>query len=192
MKGDSLKVLVIFDHPRRRSFCGSVLDSYVSGLEAAGHSVEIADLRREGFDPRLDVDDEPDWSDPQKRYSPAVLGEQARIERAEALAFVFPVWWWSFPATTKGWIDRVWNNGWAYGAKKLIHKKARLIALAATSADGYAKRGYDAAMKTQLLTGIINYCGIEDSAVDFLHEALSSEDERQSLLAKAHRLGLSF
>ncbi len=28
------------------------------------------------------------------------LREQHRIERNEAIAFVFPVWWWSFPATT--------------------------------------------------------------------------------------------
>ena len=34
------------------------------------------------------------------------LCQQARIERADALAFVFPVWWWSFPAVLKGWIDR--------------------------------------------------------------------------------------
>ena len=44
--------------------------------------------------------------------------------RNDALAFVFPVWWWSLPATTKGWIDRVWSNGWAYGSRKLPHRSA--------------------------------------------------------------------
>jgi len=39
----------------------------------------------------------------------------ARIERNDAIAMFFPVWWWSMPATLKGWIDRVWNHGWAYG-----------------------------------------------------------------------------
>ena len=24
-----------------------------------------------------------------------------------------PVWWWSFPATLKDRIDRVWRKGWA-------------------------------------------------------------------------------
>lgn len=31
-----MKVLVIFDHPRRASFCGAVLDAFVKGLEEAG------------------------------------------------------------------------------------------------------------------------------------------------------------
>ena len=118
-----MNILVVFDHPRRDSFCGAVLDSFTAGLVRAGHRPEIADLRTEGFDPRLPVDDEPDWDDGDKVYSAAVLAEQARISRNDAIAFVFPVWWWSFPATTKGWIDRVWNNGWAYGGRKLALRR---------------------------------------------------------------------
>ena len=129
-----MNVLVVFDHPRRDSFCGAVLDSLLGGLRATGHAAEIADLRAEGFDPRLPPADEPDWEDADKVYSDAVLAEQARMLRNDALAFVFPVWWWSLPATTKGWIDRVWNNGWAYGARTLPHKRALLLGTAAGSA----------------------------------------------------------
>lgn len=32
-----------------------------------------------------------------------VLREQARVERSEGIAPVFPVWWWSMPAILKGW-----------------------------------------------------------------------------------------
>jgi len=88
-----LKILVVFDHPRRDSFCGAVLDAFAAGLAEAGHQPEIADLYREGFDPRMPPADEPDWHEPGKRYSDAVLAEQARMTRNEALAFVFPVWW---------------------------------------------------------------------------------------------------
>jgi putative NADPH-quinone reductase len=48
-----VKVLVVFDHPRRHSFCGAVLDEFIAGLAEAGHEVEIADLHAEGFDPRM-------------------------------------------------------------------------------------------------------------------------------------------
>ncbi len=105
----------------------------------------------EGFDPRLPVADEPDWDSGHAVYSAEVLKEQQRITRNDALAFVFPVWWWSFPATTKGWIDRVWNNGWAYGDRKLPHKKALLIGTASGDEAGYPKRTYDGAMRTQLV-----------------------------------------
>ncbi|APG86418.1 NAD(P)H dehydrogenase (plasmid) [Sinorhizobium americanum CCGM7] len=187
-----MKVLVIYDHPRRSSFCGAVLDAFVSGMHEAGHLTEIADLRAEGFDPRLPPQDEPDWITGAKTCSPEVLSEQERVARNDALAFVFPVWWWSVPATTKGWIDRVWNYGWAYGDRKLTHQKALLLAVCASNAEQYAKRHYDSAMRTQLVQGVIDYCGIREGSLEFLHGALASEDIRQSLLRRAIELGRSF
>ena len=186
-----MNVLVIFDHPRRDSFCGAVLDSVVAGLRAAGHAPEIADLRAEGFDPRLPPADEPDWNDADKVYSDVVLAEQARMMRSDALAFVFPVWWWSLPATTKGWIDRVWNNGWAYGARTLPHKKALLLGTAAGSAESYAKRGYDQAMRTQIVTGMMEYCGIPESGLHLLFDVLDDRAARTRHLARARELGES-
>jgi NAD(P)H dehydrogenase (quinone) len=187
-----MKVLVVFDHPRRDSFCGAVLDQFVSGLQAAGHTPEIADLRREGFDPRLPIADEPDWDDGTKVYSAEVLQEQARISRNDALAFVFPIWWWSFPATTKGWIDRVWNNGWAYGDKKLPHEKALLLGTASGDEAGYLKRGYDTAMRTQIVTGMMNYCGIADASLEFFFDVMASTSAREDMLKRAQALGAAF
>jgi len=187
-----MNVLVVFDHPRRDSFCGALLDRFVTGLGAAGHSAEIADLRAEGFDPRLPEADEPAWEDDAKRYSDAVLAEQARILRNEAMAFIFPVWWWSFPAPTKSWIDRVWNNGWAYGASKLPHARALLIGSCSSSAAGFAKRGYDNAMQTQLVVGIMNYCGIADAELRLLHDVTDDSSRRSAHLEAAERLGREF
>lgn len=187
-----MKVLIVFDHPRRDSFCGAVLDAFMAGLTEAGHEAEIADLRAEGFDPRLPPEDEPDWDDGGKVYSPAVLAEQARIARNDAIAFVFPVWWWSLPATTKGWIDRVWNHGWAYGAQKLALRKARMLALCASDAEHYAKRGYDTAMQTQLVVGVLNYCGVQNAGLDLLHGSLDDEDARRTILKAAGQIGRTF
>ena len=187
-----MKVLVVFDHPRRHSFCGAVLDELLAGLAEAGHEVEIADLHAEGFDPRMPVADEPDWADPDKPYSAAVLAEQARIARNEMLVFVFPVWWWSLPAMLKGWIDRVWNNGWAYGARKLPHRRALLVATAAGNAEDYRRRGYDRAMLTQIVTGIMNYCGIADAELRVLYDVTEDAERRRAHLQEARALGRSF
>lgn len=187
-----MRILVIFDHPRRDSFCGAVLDAFAAGLAEAGHQAEIADLYREGFDPRMPPADEPDWGDPGKRYSDTVLAEQARIARNEALAFVFPVWWWSVPAMTKGWVDRVWNNGWAYGARKLPHSGALLIGTGSSSAAGFHKRGYDRAMEVQLVTGIMDYCGIPRAELRLLCDVMGSDAGRAAHLAEARQLGRGY
>jgi NAD(P)H dehydrogenase (quinone) len=184
-----MNVLVIYDHPRRNSFCGAVLDSFLEGLAGAGHKTEVADLHAERFDPRLPVADEPDWDDSHKVYSATVLAEQARIQRNDALAFLFPVWWWSFPATTKGWIDRVWNNGWAYGERKLPHRAALLLGTASADEAAYRKRRYDDAMRIQLVTGIMNYCGIEKSDLEIFYDVMGSDAIRAAHLDRARELG---
>lgn len=136
--------------------------------------------------------DEPDWGAVGKVYSPAVLAEQARIERAEAIILVFPVWWWSMPATMKGWIDRVWNKDWAYGSVKLRHRKALAIGTAAGDADSFRKRGYDRAIATQIVTGILDYCGIADSRMEILYDVFAGPEDREAHLARARELGRTF
>ena len=130
--------------------------AFADAATAKGHQIEWADLAAEHFDTSLGPADEPDWGDPRKTYSPAVQAEMARILRNEATVMVFPVWWWSVPALLKGWIDRVWNNGWAYGDAKYPHQKVWMIGVAGGDAASYAKRGYDKAMQVQLQIGILD------------------------------------
>jgi NAD(P)H dehydrogenase (quinone) len=56
-----VRILVVFAHPKRDSFTGRILDSFVAGLEQAGHVAEIADLYSEGFQPLLVPEDYAQW-----------------------------------------------------------------------------------------------------------------------------------
>lgn len=187
-----MKTLIVFCHPRRESFTGALADSFVAGLTQAGDETEFADLHAEKFDPITWPEDEPDWNDGTKRYSDAVLAEQARVDRNEAIVLIFPVWWWSVPAMLKGWIDRVWNNGWAYGDRKLPHRKGLLVGVAAGSAASYAKRGYDSAIDTQLREGVMRFCGIADSELVLIHDSLDDGTTREAALARLRALGQNF
>jgi NAD(P)H dehydrogenase (quinone) len=187
-----VKILVVFDHPRRDSFCGALLDRFTAGLTAAGHAFEVADLHAEKFDPVMPLADEPDWDNDDKHYSEAVLREQARVARHDGLAFVFPVWWWSLPAMSKGWIDRVWNNGWAYGSRKLGHRRALLLATASGTQESYRKRGYDQALTTQLAVGVMNFCGIDNATLHVFHDVMNGAELRDRQLAEAQEFGRRF
>ncbi|MBS0394165.1 MAG: NAD(P)H oxidoreductase, partial [Proteobacteria bacterium] len=169
-----MKTLLVVAHPRPESLTHAVARAFAGALERAGGVVEWADLAREGFDPRLDAADEPDWADPAKRYSEAVRAEMARVERNEASVLVFPVWWWSMPALLKGWVDRVWNHGWAYGGRNYPHRRVWLIGLAGTSREAYQKRGYDAAMRTQLEVGVLEFCGVAERRLELLYGTIES------------------
>jgi len=187
-----LKTLLVIAHPRRSSLTGQVADAFSEAAQANGHTFELADLAREGFDPVLREADEPDWNDPDKVYSAAVRREMQRIERNEATVMVFPVYWWSMPALLKGWIDRVWNNGWAYGARKFPQKRAWMIGIAGTDALSYAKRGYDAAMQTQLNVGILDYCGVKERRLQLLYGSIEGENYPTQILTQARALGGEF
>jgi NAD(P)H dehydrogenase (quinone) len=122
------------------------------------------DLVADGFDPRYSAADQAAY-----RRGGAlptdVAAEQTRIDRSDALVLVYPVYWWSFPGVLKGWIDRVFVNGWAYQdtdsgvVKKLQRLKVHLVAIGGADPRTYARRGYQWAMRTQIEHGIFDYCG---------------------------------
>jgi NAD(P)H dehydrogenase (quinone) len=133
-----MKTMPVVAHPRRESLTFAAAQAFATQLERRGATLERADLVREGFDAALRQLVEPDWADPGKRYPNAVHAEMARTERNEATVLVCPVWWWSAAALLKGWINRVRNNGWAYGGRSYPHRSAWKIGNAGTSATAIA------------------------------------------------------
>jgi NAD(P)H dehydrogenase (quinone) len=188
----TLSILLVFCHPRRHSLTGAIADAFTEGAMSAGHAVEFADLYAEGFDPRLYPADEPDRENENRRYSEPVYAEMRRIARHDAIVLVFPVWWWSMPAMLKGWIERVFAFGFAHGPRHLAQRHSLALGVAAASAQDFAKRRYDAAMAIQIVTGILDYCGIEHPACEILHGSKSDIATRQALIAKARQLGAAF
>jgi NAD(P)H dehydrogenase (quinone) len=47
--------------------------------------------------------------------APDVLREVERLERADLVVFLAPLWWFGLPAILKGWVDRVFVYGRVYG-----------------------------------------------------------------------------
>ena len=48
-------------------------------------------------------------------YAPALQAEMNKLFACDLLIFQFPIWWLGPPAILKGWIDRVFAVGRAYG-----------------------------------------------------------------------------
>jgi NAD(P)H dehydrogenase (quinone) len=167
------RTLLVVAHPRPDSLTGQVAARLHGRFTARGHRVDLLDLYAEGFDPRLTPADEPDWEDRDKRYSDEVHAHMDRIAAADRLVVVFPVWWFSVPAVLKGWVDRVWNHGFAYGrgAPRLAGKRMVWLGLAGNTREQYAAERLDEAMDLQLRVGISEFCGITEARVHLLHGA---------------------
>ncbi|BEA58095.1 hypothetical protein VEE10_13570 [Escherichia coli] len=102
------------------------------------------DLYRRNFNPVMTLEDEPDWKNMDKRYSPEVHQLYSELLEHDTLVVVFPLWWYSFPAMLKGYIDRVWNNGLAYGdGQKLPFNKVRWVALVGGDKESFVQMGWE-------------------------------------------------
>nr|WP_309503230.1 NAD(P)H-dependent oxidoreductase [uncultured Roseovarius sp.] len=188
-----MHVLTVLDHPDPSSFSAAVAQQFMAGAKSAGHSVELADLHSEGFDPRWTMADIA--ADRGETTPSDVVKEQERIARADAICLVFPLYWWGMPSMMKGWVDRVWSWGWAYdqlddpeGSLQRSRSGVLLVPAAARS-DEVEDAGYLAALDAAWMKGTFGYFGFSPRRLEVLHGSKGSENRRQALLEKSYHVG---
>ncbi|NSY14912.1 NAD(P)H-dependent oxidoreductase [Agrobacterium vitis] len=168
-----MHLLTVFSHPFADKYPAAVMDAFHEPFRQAGYSVDILDLHQENFDPRFTREDHAHfWGGP---VPDEIAAMHHRVETADRLAFVFPVYWWGMPAMMKGWIERVFTGGWAYQFGAGVEDRGKepptsllgnipttLIGIAGSTKRTYDKYGYGEAMKTQIDVGTFAYCGLAD------------------------------
>ncbi|MDX1044040.1 flavodoxin family protein [Sinorhizobium medicae] len=108
-----MRILLVLAHPLENSFAASVARTAKESLEAKGHTVDLLDLYRDGFDPRLTVAERGSYFD--ERYDSSEVSVWVdRLKAADGLMLVLPQWWFNFPAILKGFFDRVFAPGVAF------------------------------------------------------------------------------
>lgn len=124
-----MNALIVYAHHEPSSFAAAMLGTAVETLRAAGHTVTVSDLYAMGFDPisdrrnfrtvfdgsRLRQQTEEAHAAQVDGFDPTLHEEMRKLAECELLVFVFPIWWLGLPAILKGWVDRVFVAGFAYG-----------------------------------------------------------------------------
>jgi NAD(P)H dehydrogenase (quinone) len=124
-----MNAFIVYAHPEPKSFNGALLARGVETLRACGHAVEVSDLYRMGFDPVSDrrnfsgVKDPGCFKQQQEEihasqtggFAPGLAAEMEKLRRCDLLILQCPLWWFGLPAILKGWVDRVFAMGFAYG-----------------------------------------------------------------------------
>jgi NAD(P)H dehydrogenase (quinone) len=185
-----MNTLIVFAHPEPRSLCGALRDETVAALEAQGHAVAVSDLYAMNWTAAVDRADFPDLAPEARLRVPAasgqaaaaghltedVVAEQAKLLWADQLILLFPLWWFGLPAILKGWIDRVYAHGFAYGVGehsdrrwgdrygegRLAGRRAMLIVTAGGWEEHYSARGINGPIDDLLFPiqhGILHYPG---------------------------------
>ena len=139
----------------------------------------------------MEVKDKPNDGDI-TNYSNEVQREFNRLNNNDAVAMIFPLWWWAMPAMLKGWVDRVWNFGLTYGDANHNLKKALMISLAAHTTEELKKRNYHDAIETSLNIGILDYNKIINRELVILGGTTLGEDHCAKHIDFAYNKGCSF
>jgi len=188
-----MHVLTVLCHPNPESFSQAVAKRFVAGAESAGHTVELADLYAEGFQPLLTERDLQQFNG--VAMPDDVLREQARIERSDALCLVFPIWWYGPPAMMKGWFDRVWSAGWAYHWEhdpegSLLKPRPCTMLIPMGASDKQLSRwGYRQEIEHLWRFGILGYCGVDPIRIELLTDSAFDSGAHVRHLDAAYEAG---
>ncbi|PKU24108.1 NAD(P)H dehydrogenase [Telmatospirillum siberiense] len=187
-----MKVLLVFAHPEPRSLNGALRDAAVKELGTQGHEVRVSDLYAMRWKSEVDRADFPSLT-PDSRLKVAaasgeafsanaltqdVKAEQEKLLWADVLILQFPLWWYAMPAILKGWVDRVYAYGFAYGVGEhndkrwgdrfgegtLAGKRAMLIVTTGGWEEHYSARGINGPIDDLLFPinhGILFYPGYD-------------------------------
>lgn len=189
----------IYAHPQENSFNARLFRDGVEAL-SRDHDVEITDLYGQGFDPVLAA---PDLGEPLGREGSVVdlmgeayasgqlpsevIEEQRKLGSADLVVLQFPLWWYGPPAILKGWFDRVFTNGFAYGPSDpetglpvrygdgpLSGRRALVIVTAGEDDRSIGERGVSGDLDSLLFPlthGTLWYTGIEPLDLHVVHDA---------------------
>jgi len=198
-----MHLYIVFAHPSHESFTYTALESFAKGLEDAGHTFEIGDLYEMNFRTDMNPDEylRETGLDPDAPVSEDVRIEHEKMERADAIAFIYPVWWSDCPAKLKGWFDRVWSYGYAYcydesgehSTRKVDIGKALVLCPAGHTVRQLEEIGIAESMRRLMLNDRLLGVGVKEAEMVILGGAtLNDKAVRDANLERAYELGRSF
>lgn len=195
-----MHILIIYSHPNPESFTHALMDSYIAGLNTAGHTHEVVDLYEIDFNPNLQMED----------YNTFVGGpppedvkiQQAKVAKADMIVFFCQVLWSNLPPNVLGWIIRVFSYNFAYQLTNegwkgsmagrigmLKQKKVLIISPTFFSEKDYKETGIKAAMEKIIAEYGFVYPGIKEAEYILMYQATSVSDKtRKKYLEQAKTL----
>ncbi|MDR1613824.1 MAG: NAD(P)H-dependent oxidoreductase [Planctomycetota bacterium] len=160
-----MRILTIYSHPIPDSFNAAILTAISEEVALRGHEHNIRDLYKMGFNPVLGIADFEQFN---RGTIPAdIKKEQDAIRKADILFLVHPIWWSGMPAILKGWIERVFSYGFAYGHDSkgvkalLTGKKAVIVNTTGGTEKSFADSGFGDAFRLLAQDSIYRFVGLD-------------------------------
>ena len=186
------KILIIQGHPDEESFSNALAEAYQQGASKSSAEIKEIKIRDLDFDIVLKY-----GYRKRTELEPDLLDAQEKIQWADHLVWVYPVWWGSIPALMKGFIDRTFLPGFAFKYREnspwwdklLTGRTARLICTLDQPA-WYYKWVYGQPSHNAMKKLTMHFMGIKPVKITTLGPIKNSSDQkRKQWIAKVEKLG---
>lgn len=208
-----MNVLIVIAHPDRNSLNSALANVIATSFLNQGHQVKFSNLYDMNWKSEITHEDFPKISKKERLHvavtsqkafqaqdlTKDVLLEQEKLRWADGVVFQFPLWWFSMPAILKGWFERVYSYGFAYGVGEhndkhwgdrygegvMKGKRAMLSVTCGGWESHYSNRGINGPINDLLFPinhGILYYPGFDvlPSFVQYKVDHFNEDDFKQT------------
>ena len=186
-------ILIINGHPDKKSYNFALSKAYIKGVSETDSiisEINIADLDfnpnlKFGFRKRTELEHD-------------LIDAIEKIKKADHLVWFFTLWWASYPAIMKGFIDRTFLPGITFELEEGSHEPIGLLKgisasvfITSDTPESYDIEIMKRPVLNQFKTGTLEYCGVSPVTVTYISTISDSSKEfREEWLDKVYTLGI--
>jgi len=196
-----MKVLIVYAHSEDKSFVASMKNTCIDILKSKGCLIKISNLYEMKYQYPLGKNDftsltNQEYFKPQQeqgasnkanfeKYSEQTKEEHLKLQWANLVLFIFPLYWFHMPGATKNWVDRNFSMGFAYGNGKILDdgplKGKKAMCIFATGAPSEMLNGFGLKYSSLYLMNIsiFKFCGMTPLEPFIAYSAAHVGDEQR-------------
>ncbi|MFT7270151.1 MAG: NAD(P)H dehydrogenase (quinone), partial [Roseivirga sp.] len=185
-------ILVINGNPDKESYNYALSEAYLKGARKTDSNLSQINISELNFNPNLAF-----GYRKRSELEPDLLEAIKKIKKADHLVWVFPMWWYGYPALMKGFIDRTFLPGITFETipgkalpRQLLKGKTARIIITADTPKWYNYLFMKSPAINQFKKGTLEFCGVSPVKVTYISPIKSStKDNREKYIEKISLLG---
>ena len=185
-------ILIINGHPDKQSYNYALSETYKTGAQKANATIDQINIADLNFNPNLQF-----GYRQRMELEPDLIDALEKIKKANHIVWVFPMWWYGYPAIMKGFIDRTFLPGITFEPvegkplpKKLLKGKTARVIITADTPRWYDYLFMKRPAINQFKKGTLEFCGIKPVKLTYIAPVKNStSDWREKWLDKVAVLG---
>ena len=174
-----MNILIINGHPNKQSYNYALAEAYKEGVQKTSAKLSTINIGELSFNPNLQF-----GYQQRTEIEPDLKVAIEKIKNANHIVWIFPMWWYGYPAIMKGFIDRTFLPGIAFKPvkgkafpEKLLKGKTARIIITSDSPRWYDFLFMKSPAINQFRKGTLNFCGIKPVKVTYIAPIKNSSTE---------------